>query len=223
MTVKNNIKAWSYSRISNYLTCPLQFAHKNIIKEIPQPAYYASERGTAIHKKAEHFVKGNITGMPDELKPFAKELRELKRLQAGTEVDLTFTQGWKPTHAKDWGGAWCRVALDSLVIQDELATNIDYKTGKIYDSHELQGLIDAAATFAHFPEVEQVDVEFWYFDLMEKENVMAETYTRGQYARLQKYLIKLTKPMFSDTKFKPKKNAYCYNCYVNAECPIYKR
>ena len=73
---KKKSKRWSYSRWSKYHDCPAQYEWDYLLhpgKKISSPAM---ERGLDIHKKAENFVNGKITGMPNELGYFASEFRK---------------------------------------------------------------------------------------------------------------------------------------------------
>ena len=111
----SNLTAWSYSRLSVYRKCPRQFRYK-FIDKLPCPDNYSSSRGSMIHAKAEQFVNGKIKGMPDELKQFNHEFREIKRLQASTELDLSVTKAWQPSFSMDWNNVWCRAFIDSGIV-----------------------------------------------------------------------------------------------------------
>jgi len=222
---KNTITAVSYSRWATYNKCPRMFRFAAIDK-IPTPDNYASSRGSIMHAKCEQFVNGNIFGMPPELKGFAYELKELKRLQADTELDLSVSKGWGKSHGKDWNGVWCRMYLDVAVVEDIHADVIDYKSGKVYeDAHELQGKLYAAGTFAHFPKVKDVNVEMWYLDLKSENDdgeiirTLEWQYSRKEYPALKKYWEDQFKPMFRDTKFKPTPSNYaCQWCDFKENC-----
>ena len=59
-------------------------------------------------------------------------------------------------------------------------SNINYKTGKKFGneiSHSQQGLLYAIGTFFRYPELEYVQVEFWYLD---KGETTKKQYTREQ-------------------------------------------
>ena len=206
---KNTINAWSYSRLSLYRKCPRMFRYKTIDK-LPTEDNYASSRGSIMHAKCEQFVNGNIFGMPPELKGFSYELKELKRLQADTEADLSVAMGWNKSHGKDWGNVWCRMYLDVSLVEGTHADVIDYKSGRVYEeSHEEQGKLYATGVFAHYPNVLTANVEMWYLDL-KSENEEGEIiktleweYSRKEFPALKKYWEKASKPLFRDTDFKP--------------------
>lgn len=205
------ITAWSYSRLSGYKQCPRKFKFKNIDK-LKEEGNYAMERGLLVHKKAEYFVKGKITGMPKELKSFGAELKELRKRKALTEIDLAVTSSWKPTTYNDWNKVWCRGYADA-VDRSEIgqSTVIDYKTGKIYEeSHEEQGKLMATLEMIHNEECESVDVEFFYFD---QDDLLSWEYERKDLPKLKRYWKAQVKDMFNDTKFLPCEGDHCRWCY----------
>jgi len=131
-------------------------------------------------------------------------------------MDLSVTKTWEPTHTKDWDGVWCRAFLDAVVVQDVECSIIDYKTGKIYEKdHEEQGKLYAPCAFAHFPEVEVVDVEMWYLD---QEDVLTWQYTRDQFESLKKYWKKLSTPLFREKKYTPTTGDHCRWCPFVENC-----
>lgn len=208
------VKAWSYSRWSNYRKCPFMFKCKSIDK-LPEPESPALLKGNILDKMAESYLRGNIVGMPKELKPFAAELRELKRMMATPKHDLSVLRNWSPTHTKDWHNVWCRYEADITLVVDSEGSLIDNKTGKKYDDHEEQGKLGAVCLMCHEPEVEVVDVEFWYYNIPpgdNHDNVSRWQYDRGQLPKLKKYYEKEVAPMFRDTKFKPNPGDTCMWC-----------
>lgn len=211
------IEQWSYSRYVAYDKCPFM-AKCKFIDKIKEPTGYAMEKGNKSHALAESFVQGKIFGMPKELSKFRKEFLTLKSMRKlgikiYTEIDLAIALGkknWVPSAYDDWSNVWCRGKADLLVIEDpDLATDVDYKTGKKYDSHAMQGELYAIQTMVHFPAVKKVDVEFWYLDLGEVEG---DTFHRKNLKKLQLKWEKKVKPMLTDTKFKPCPDYYCKWC-----------
>ena len=209
------ITAWSYSALSQYEKCPRQYKYARIDK-LPQPESHALERGNILHAKAEQFVKGNIKGMPKELSSFQNELKELKRLCADTELDLSFTQNWAPTHGKDWNGVWCRAYLDASIMERDVGTVIDYKTGKIYPHHEEQGNLYGLATFIHFPKIKIVDIEFWYFD--QGGHVESFSYNKKDLPAMKKDWKNRAAVLFRETKWAPKPGNHCRWCPFSNVC-----
>ena len=196
----SNITTWSYSRWSVYDKCPFQ-AKCKFVDKLPEPQKnWAADRGVILHKKAEHYVKGDIRGMPKELRTFGAEIRELKKLCATTEEDLAVMRNWKPTTYDDWNNVWCRGNADVTLDDDTMSTVIDYKTGKIYEeAHKEQGSLMATLKMCHAPDVQTVDVEFWYFD---QEDVLNWAYSRDDLPKLIKKWEARAIKMIRDKTFK---------------------
>ena len=73
------VKSWSFSRYSDYKTCPRMFKHKHLDK-IAEPKNDAMARGAQVHETAEAYIKGKLTRLPAELKEFADEFKKLRQL-----------------------------------------------------------------------------------------------------------------------------------------------
>jgi hypothetical protein len=154
---------WSYSSWAQGKKCPLSLKFK-YIDRLETPPFYAMERGTQIHALAENVLNGKISGVPKPLLPLRKELLGLKKEE--------------PVCEKFWGvddrfrkfkgyGAWLVARTDAFVKptrKRNILIIVDQKTGKIYDSHVDQATLYAAVGFALYPDVEGIEVEFFYFD-----------------------------------------------------------
>lgn len=171
------IKSWSHSRLGVYEACPFR-AKLQYIDRIPEPprplppgkTEHANDRGSRVHDAGEIFVKQNIELIPElqHFKPEFLKLRELYRKgKVSTEGEWAFDQDWTPT-AWQAPNAWLRMKLDALVrVSKTHAVVIDYKTGRKYGNevkHAEQGQLYQLGTFMRHPELETIDVEFWYTD-----------------------------------------------------------
>lgn len=171
------IKTWSFSRLSVFEQCKLRakLAHIDRIPEPQRPlppgkTEHANDRGTRIHEAAELYVKGGVELLP-ELVRFQPELDKLRSLYAGGKVSLegewAFSKDWAPT-AWNSSDAWVRVKLDAFVhLTPTHGVVIDYKTGRKHGNeikHAEQGQLYQLAAFMRYPELERIDVEFWYTD-----------------------------------------------------------
>lgn len=213
--VKPQITAWSYSRWSDYEQCPLKAKLKYIdkIKELGSPAM---ERGSMIHTLAENFVKGPArAAVPAELKPFAKEFRELRKIKATAEDSWAFTKTWEPTGWFDYN-AWCRVKMDVFYMKGDTLVVIDHKTGKPREGNEDQLSLYAVAGFAHEPTAKRVSAELWYLDAGERKPL---EYTREQFDQLKYDWVQKVKPMLNDTRFAPCPGNHCRWCYFRKNGP----
>jgi RecB family exonuclease len=170
------VSSWSYSSLKVFEECPYR-TYIQKVKRIPEPSSPAADRGTAIHKLAEDYVKGELDKMPSELNPskFKDDFEELRQLYTEAKVEIEgewgFNTDWNPT---GWMSpdTWARIKLDAMVLQsDTSARVIDYKTGKKFGNeipHSQQCLLYAIGTFFKYPVLEFVQTELWYLDKGEK-------------------------------------------------------
>lgn len=164
------VATWSYSALKTFEECPYR-TYIARVKKIPEPSSPAADRGSAIHKLAEDYVKGEIGELPVELKRFEKNFLELREGFANAAVELEgewgFSIDWEPV---GWmvPQTWARIKLDAIYHQDETCARvIDYKTGKKFGNeipHAQQCLLYAIATFFRYPMLELVQTELWYLD-----------------------------------------------------------
>lgn len=211
----SKITAWSYSRYKDYVTCPFKAKCKHVDK-IKEPGNAAMERGSAIHKMAEDYVKSMLTALlPPELKYFEEELKFLKKVRAKCEQDVAFTKDWKSTGWFD-RDAWLRVKMDVYVFYADTKSIdiIDHKTGKPKDDYIDQLELYAIAGLLLFPEAVSVRTMIWYIDSGEE---VFKVYKRIELAKLIAKWEKKTAPMLQDVRFAPKPGNYCRWCYFRKD------
>ena len=207
------VLAWSYSRYSDYKTCPAKFMYKHLLK-MPDPGSPAMERGNVIHKLAEDFVRGKID-LPPELKNVKEELNHLKDNMATVEQSWGFKKNWEWIGRPGWFGddVWFRAKADvTLLYDDSTLLLIDWKTGKKYYTNEEQVELFALAGFRRFPEVTEVDTRLLYTDIDPSDNEIQRVYKRNELEAIQKDWTKRVVPMFKDRKFAPTPNQWCHRC-----------
>jgi hypothetical protein len=228
----HSIKAWSYSRLTDFEACPYR-AKLKYLDRIPEPLRplpvgkleHANDRGSRVHEAAELYVRGGVELVP-ELRGRAEGFGVLRELFKADKVDLegewAFSREWSSV-AWQSEDAWCRMKLDALVRESSThARVIDFKTGKILGNeikHTEQGQLYQLATFIRFPDLETIDVEFWYVDHPIKDDVKT-TYTRQQGTRyFDKYHSRGAK-LTDCLDYKPNPNVYsCKWCpYLDNAC-----
>lgn len=190
------LSAWSYSRLSVFEQCRLR-AKLAFLDKIPEPPRplppgkleHANDRGHRIHEGAELYVTstGAVELLP-ELESFRPEFTRLREFATAgkvvTEGDWGFNRDWNPV---DWRSAdiWLRVKLDALVfVEPARAVVIDYKTGRRKGNeikHAEQGQLYQLATFLRYPDLEHINVEFWYTDQDEISSVYFDRETGLRY------------------------------------------
>ena len=201
-----DVRAWSYSALKAYEKCAYR-TYISSVKGVKEPSNPAADRGTQIHQYAEDYVNGTLGEMPDELKKFESEFKELRELYADAKVELEgewgFDLDWQPV---GWmqKETWARIKLDALVQEDETSARIiDFKTGKKWGnelSHGTQGLLYAIGTFFRYPHLQFAQVEFWYLDQAETTK---KTYTRDQAMVFAPGFHRRAVKMTTETEFAP--------------------
>ena len=193
------ITAWSFSRLKDYESCPAKAKYKHVDRLDTGPAGPALQRGSAIHKDAEDYLKGKVKALPESLKYLKAEYASLRKRKATAEGQWAFTAEMQPT---DWFGpqAWLRVVVDACVVNATKVTISDLKTGKVYQDHEDQLSLYAWAGFAAYSGVKKIETELLYSDLGE---VATSEYSDKDIPALDKYWRSRSAPMLSEYQFKP--------------------
>jgi len=214
----------SYSKLSVYETCPFKFKQKYIEKIKVDQDRTALDRGIDIHEKAEKYVSGELRKMPKELMNYKTEFQTIKKLKATKEMDLSYTQDYEPCKWNDWGSVWVINKPDSLVIPKVKKGSpilnidvIDYKTGKVYDSHRDQSDMGAIACFIHYPDCEVIVSEFWYLDYPEIDPGYWEYDRDRHFEGLKHNFLKRHNKMSKDKKFRKVTGFWCRWCEYNAK------
>lgn len=177
-----SIAPWSFSKIKAFEQCPKQFYHMKILKEYEEKETEAMLYGTLFHEAAEEYVKNQV---PLPLK-FDYALKALDRLQAKQgkklcEYKLGLTKELEPcgfSH-KD---VWFRGIADLIILDEDVAWVVDYKTGKsarYADKGQLE--LMALATFKHFPKVKEIRAGLLF---VVSKDLIKDTYTKDEETKL---------------------------------------
>jgi len=152
-----SITPWSYSSIKSFEQCPKQFYHLRIAKDYKQGHTEAMDYGTKVHLVAEEYIRDGKP-VPDKYIFMDKLLKPLNAKQGKklTEVRMGLTDDLEPCtfKAKE---VWWRGIADLIIINDNKAFVVDYKTSKsakYADKGQLE--LMAIATFKHFPQVTKI-------------------------------------------------------------------
>lgn len=204
--------AWSFSRLTDFETCPYKFKLK-YIKKLPEAPNPAAERGTEIHKQYENFVLGKG---PCPSPHFETQLQHLLRIYPhhSTETAWAFDKNWLPC---GWfeDQAWIRIKPDLVIYTWSDTIVIDYKTGKEnLFKHTAQGQLYAVGSYATQP-ADKVSVKFWYHDLnTEKTNI----YNDSQILKLKTQWTQRAQKIETD-HFPPKPTrGNCKYCGMAPHC-----
>jgi RecB family exonuclease len=149
---------WSYSSLDLFKQCPQKYYRLRVLKDVKDPPAEHLNYGLAVHKAAEDYI-GKGVPIPEKYVAILKT--PLDRLNAmegekHCELRLGLTQGLEPCgfFAPD---VWWRGVADLIIINNDSAYVVDYKTGKsskYADTKQLELL--SLAVFKHFPQVKKI-------------------------------------------------------------------
>lgn len=166
--------AWSYSSLSAFETCPKQFYHKRVAKDVVEPESEHLRWGNEVHKAFEDYLKGVERGYPDwfeQWKPICNAiLNHQKRVDScviEAEKEAAITEDFKPCGWWD-DNVWCRGKFDLVVVTGERAHIFDWKTGK-RRFNEDQLKLFAALAFIYYPDVQTVAATFKWLKTDEQD------------------------------------------------------
>jgi hypothetical protein len=147
---------WSYSGLGLFQQCPRKYYHIRVAKDIVEPKTDAITYGEMVHKAAEDYI-GKGEPVPEKF-AFITPVLDVLNAIPGTkhcEYKMGLTEDLEPCGFFD-KNVWYRGIADLLIINDQVAHIIDYKTGKsaqYADTKQLE--LMALAVFKHFQSVER--------------------------------------------------------------------
>ena len=152
--------AWSYSSINTFKQCPKKYYHLKVAKDVKDVSSSAMYYGNEVHRAAEHYVKKG-TPIPTKFNFIKNTLDSLNNIQGEKHCEIRMAL------AKEDGeyapttffadNVWWRGIADLLIVDDDKAYLVDYKTGKsakYADTKQLDLL--AGATFTHYPGIKSI-------------------------------------------------------------------
>lgn len=166
---------WSYSTLSLYQQCPKKYYHLKVAKDVKEKPGEAIEFGNKIHKIAQEYVEHNKPIPAEYVNAMQAPLDKLKAMPGDKlcENKLGLTVDLKPCGFFD-KNVWWRGIADIIILQDDKALTVDYKTGKKSQYADLKQLeILSLALFKHFPHIKKVKAGLMFF--------FAEDFVKDEY------------------------------------------
>jgi CRISPR/Cas system-associated exonuclease Cas4 (RecB family) len=147
---------WSFSSLKDFVNCPKQYYEvkvaQNFVKKETEQMLYGKE----VHKALEDYVKDGkpLAKNYERFRPVLDALVEIPGKKY-PELEMALTKDKQPCDFKD-DNRWVRGIADLVIVDNDLAYVVDYKTGsnKYPDPKQLK--LMALMIFAHFPEVNHV-------------------------------------------------------------------
>ena len=176
-------KPISYSGRSLYAKCPHKW-HDNYILGNRRPSGTAADRGTYLHELLEDYFKEKAP-YPSGNRALAPWQKFMETLAAGhpvAEGEVAVTKDWKKCEFDD-PAAYFRGKKDLEIDVSPILHLYDWKSGKEYSNHVVQGKDYAALT----PGYEDYVVHFVYLD--QPHYVKTWDYTAAQVEAHKQELI----------------------------------
>jgi hypothetical protein len=212
------LPAWTFSQLEKFETCPKQFYHVRVAKDIVEPQTEATLWGSKVHTAMEDRIRDG-TPLPEGMEQwegFAKKICAMPGEKLAEEK-MALDKSFQPT---DWDNAWTRGIADMLIVHGNKAATLDYKTGKRKLTHQL--MLYAAYTFAYYPEVETVTTGFvWLRD----KKIDRETFTRADIPTIWgTFLPKVRKleAAYEKDKWMARPSGLCNGWCPVRSCEFYK-
>jgi hypothetical protein len=212
------LPAWTFSQLEKFETCPKQFYHVRVAKDIVESQTEATLWGSKVHTAMEDRIRDG-TPLPEGMEQwegFAKQICAMPGEKLAEEK-MALDKSFQPA---EWDNAWTRGIADMLIVHGNKAATLDYKTGKRKLTHQL--MLYAAYTFAYYPEVETVTTGFvWLRD----KKIDRETFTRADIPTIWgTFLPKVRKleAAYEKDKWMARPSGLCNGWCPVKSCEFYK-
>ena len=171
----------SYSAISTFKTCPRQFQHLYVLKDVERTTGEAALWGVEIHKQLEDFLNDGKPLVDDMAKREESYIAGVRRKFAirleKVEFQWALDMDWQLVGFRD-PLARLRGVIDWLVVSGTQAVITDHKTGKRKPDDFAQMDIFALAVCCIYPQVQSIrGVYYW---LKQGDTPTYRDYTRDE-------------------------------------------
>lgn len=247
--IRQPLEYLSYSQIETFLTCPLQYKYRYLLK-IPVPRNAAGSFGSSVHlalqkfyekvKRGEKPLKEDLLNLFTDVwipvgygtKKYEESMKERGRIMLTTFYDTAYNPGIIPlsleqvfkirlTPALKLGGKIDRIDLNGGKMEI-----IDYKTGKRPKESEIRENLQMTvyALAATDPGIynkkpEDVIFSFYFFDGQEK---ISSTRTKAQLEEAREKLIKTAGDIMT-SKMEAKVGPWCNFCDFRLICEAWQK
>jgi len=216
--------AHSYSAIKQYEICPKQYKLQRITREVKASFGEASIYGNRIHDQLDLRLKDAAKDpLPDESAKYEQLVVGIEAMPGVilSENEMTLNIDLNPTGWWD-KDAWLRSKIDVLVMHEDSAVVIDWKTGKHRpDFSQLE--LFAIQTFKHYPDINQIKSSFVWLKDMKMDHM---TYDRSDapilWAKLLARIANIEKSL-ADDKWPATPSGLCPWCPVESHMCEFKR
>ena len=216
-----SVVQWSFSSLKDFVGCPKRYYEVKVAKNFETKITQAITYGKEVHSALEHYVRDGHE-LPVNYKRFQEMLDALLAIpgQKFCEHEMGLRVDRSPCgfYAKD---RWVRGVADLLIISNDVAYVVDYKTGndKYPDLDQLK--LMALMVFHHFPEVNKVKGALLF---VLRNNLISEDYERSQIDTLWDHFVPKVKRLelsYQTKEWPANPTPLCGYCPVT-RCEFYK-
>lgn len=153
--------AWSFSVIKTFEQCPRKYYHLRVVKDTKDEKIEATIYGEEVHAAAEAYIKDGIP-VPEKYGIIKSAVEAFDNYPGTRYAELKLGVGrtddgtYYPCEFFD-NDVWYRGIVDLLIVDNDRAWMVDWKTGKNSRYADMRQLdLMAAAVFTHFPNVRMI-------------------------------------------------------------------
>lgn len=211
---------WSFSSLKQYINCPRQYQQVKVLKRYETKPTQQMLYGTEVHTALENYAKDG-TELPHNYQRFASMVDPLLEIDGTRYPEYRMALDVNREPCSYGKGYWVRGIVDLMIVSDDIAFIVDYKTGsdKYPDLKQLR--LMALMTFAHFPEVQKVKAGLLF---VMHNNFIPEEYERSGIEALWNNFIpdlERLKISFESDSWQPNPTPLCGWCPVT-ECEFHR-
>lgn len=218
--------AYSHSSLSTFETCPKQYEHQYILKDIERKDTEATLWGTKVHEALESYALEG-TAVPEGVAPISamaleiiNHTKDMEHPDVLVEWEFGITQDFKLTSFND-PLAFVRGIVDYGVLSGDKAILCDWKTGKKKaDFNQME--IFTIAIFLRTPEVTRVKSAYIWLKTQERTE---QIYTREELPSLIERVsqrIRVVDEHVKAENFTMKPSGLCRGWCPVTQCPLWK-
>lgn len=210
--------AWTYSLLDKFETCPKQYYHLKVVKDVVDTPHVANEWGNRVHTALEYRIRDG-TPLPEGMTQWEGIAGKLEAIPGVKycEQRMAIDENFQPT---DWKQAWSRGMADLNIVSGSTGLSLDYKTGKRKPSEQL--MLYAGYMFAYYPQLTQVDTGFvWLKD----KKIDKQRFTRDQVPAIwQEFLPRYHRLLraYERDAWPPNPSGLCNGWCPVKSCQFYK-
>lgn len=171
---------WSFSSLKQFNNCPRQYHEVKVLKNYETKVTEQMLYGTEVHKALEDYVKDG-TPLLKNYERFQKVLDELLAIPGKRYPEHKMALDVDKNRCTFDDGYWVRGIADLLIVDDEQAFVVDYKTGSAKYPDPKQLKLMALMVFVHFPQVKEVHGALLF---VLKDVVVTESYKSDEVEQL---------------------------------------